>query len=205
MTQRFVQRWIRASLIGIILGSVSAAFCQTNLIKNGSFERPVVPYRIYRLFSTGHTFSHWRVVGDAGNVAVANGTVTIPPVYSFPAQAGSQFLDLTGVSNTATGVAQTVATTPNASYTLTFYVGNTYDPNGPNNGVSSTVNVLVDDQQVFQATNSTGKGRTALTWQKFTTTIVATSSQTTIAFINGDPSTDNINGLDAVSLVPQSK
>ena len=204
MTGTIVKRWMRAALVGIILGSVSAAFAQTNLIKNGSFERPIAPYQGYRAFSTGQTFSYWQVIGDPGNVAVMNGAFTWPQAYSFPAQAGSQHLDLTGEHNTATGVAQSVATTPNTAYTLTFYVGNMYDPNGPN-GVSSTVNVLVDGQQVFQAINSKGKVRTALTWQKFTTTIVATSSQTTIAFINGDPSTDNINGLDAVSLVPQQQ
>ena len=204
MTRIFVSPFIRAALVAIILGSVSAAFCQTNLIKNGSFERPVAPYRGYRPFSTGKTFSHWQAIGDPGNVSVVNGTLTSPQVYSFPAWSGSQWVDLSGESQTATGIAQTVATTPNSGYTLTFYVGNMYDPSGPF-GVSSTVNVLVDGQQVFQATNSKGKMRTALTWQRFTTTIMATSSQTTIAFINGDPSTDFVNGLDAVSLVPHGK
>jgi len=186
----------------MVLCSVTAAFSQTNLIKNGSFEKPVAPYRGYRLFSTGKMFSNWQVVGDPGSVVVVNGTYTESPVFSFPAQAGSQFLDLTGNSNTATGVTQTVATTPGTSYTLTFYVGNMYDPHGVD-GVSSTVNVWVDGQQVYQATNSRGKVRTSLTWQKFTTTIVAASSETTIAFINGDPPSDNINGLDAIMLVPQ--
>jgi len=202
MTRVIITRLMWAGLVGIVLGSVSAALGQTNLIKNGSFERPVAPYRGYRLFSTGNTFSHWQVVGDSGSVDVINGTFTTPPVFSFPAQAGSQWLDLTGDSNTATGVAQKVATTPNAAYTLTFYVGNMYDPHG-GLGVSSTVNVLIDGQQVYQATNSGGKVRTALTWQKFTTTIVAASSQTTIAFMNGDPPSDNVNGLDAITLVPQ--
>jgi len=204
MTRIMFRRWIRAGLIGMILGSAGVAFGQTNLIQNGSFERPVAPYQRYRPFSTGRTFSHWQVIGDSGNVAVMNGAFTWPQATSFPAQAGSQHLDLTGEHNTATGVAQTVNTTPGAAYTLTFYVGNMYDPNGIL-GVTSTVNVLVDGQQVFQATNSRGKVRTALTWQKFTTTIVATSSQTTIAFVNGDPPSDSHNGLDAVRLVPQGK
>ena len=193
-----------SGIVGMMLCSVTAAFGQTNLIKNGSFERPVAPYRGYRLFSTGNTFSHWQVVGDSGSVDVISGTFTEAPVLSFPAWAGSQWLDLTGDSNTATGVAQTVATTPNAAYTLTFYVGNMYDPRW-GNGVSSTVNVLVDGQQVYQATNSKGKWRTSLTWQKFTTTIVATSSETTIAFINGDTPSDGANGLDAIKLVLQER
>lgn len=33
---------------------------------------------------------------------------------------------------------------------------------------------------------------------------MATSTQPTIAFINGDPSSDFTNGLDGVKLVPQA-
>jgi len=36
--------------------------------------------------------------------------------------------------------------------------------------------------------------------EKFTLAIKATSSRTTISFINGDPRTDNSNGLDAVQV-----
>lgn len=201
-TRMAITRVMRAGFIGMVLCSVTAAFCQTNLIKNGSFEKPVVPSGGYRLFFTGKAFRHWQVVGDSGNVAVASGTYT-EGRFRFPAKAGAQFLDLTGTSNSATGVAQTVATTPDAAYTLTFYVGNICDPHG-GNGVSSTVNVWVDGQQVYSATNSRGKGRTVLTWQRFTTTIVATSPTTTIAFINGDTPSDNVNGLDKITLVPQS-
>jgi Protein of unknown function (DUF642) len=199
---RMITRTMRAGLVGMVLCSVTPAFCQTNLIKNHSFERPVVTPGTYRLFRTGKTFSHWQVVGDSGYVAVVSETFTCCG-FSFPAKTGVQWLDLTGSnSNTATGVAQTVATTPGAAYTLTFYVGNIYDPHD-GLGVSSTVNVWVDGQQVYRATNSRGKGKTSMIWQKFTTTIVATSSTTTIAFINGDPSNDNNNGLDAITLVPQ--
>jgi hypothetical protein len=37
-------------------------------------------------------------------------------------------------------------------------------------------------------------------WKKLVLTFRATSDRTTISFINGDPRTDNSNGLDAVSL-----
>jgi hypothetical protein len=36
--------------------------------------------------------------------------------------------------------------------------------------------------------------------EKFTLTITAASSRTKISFINGDPPTDDSNGLDAVQL-----
>jgi Protein of unknown function (DUF642) len=171
-----------------------------NLIKNGSFETPLVPVGSYETFSTGQTFSGWKVVGAAGNVAIVSGQLT-QNGFSFPAEAGKQWLDLTGLSNTRTGVAQTFASTPGRAYTLTFWVGNVYDPQGIF-GVSSTVIVRVNGKQVYKATNSRGKGKTTQVWEKFVTTITATSSKTTIAFINDDPSNDTENGLDAITVVP---
>lgn len=174
-----------------------------NLIKNGSFEKPVVVAGSYSDFSTGSTFEGWKVVGAAGDVSVVSGEFQSLG-FSFPAAGGSQWLDLTGdASNSATGVQQTVATTSGTAYTLTFYIGNCDDPGGPW-GTTSTVNVLVNGTQVYTATNSKGSGQTKLVWRKFTTTITATSAHTTIAFINGDPSSDNGNGLDLVSLVAQT-
>ena len=201
MTRMIITRLTRAGLVGMVLCSVTAAFCQTNLFKDGSFEKPVVQPGTYRLFSTEKTFHHWQVVGDAGSVTLVSGTFT-EEGFTFPAKAGVQWLDLTGNSQTATGVAQTVTTTPDAAYTLTFYVGNIYDPDGVF-GVSSTVNVWVDGQQIYRATNSRRTEKAYMVWHKFTTTIMATSSTTTIAFINGDPPNDTANGLDKVRLVPQ--
>jgi hypothetical protein len=169
-----------------------------NLVADGSFEKPVVPAGSYTLFSTGSSFSKWTVVGASGNVAVVSGTFTIAGI-TFPAECGMQWLDLTGVSNTATGVAQTISTVPGSNHTLSFWVGNVDDPNGTF-GETSTVNVLVNGQQAFTATNSRGDGLNKLVWQRFTTTINAPTSTTTIAFLSGDPSNDNNNGLDCVKL-----
>ncbi len=188
------------AVIAVLVVSVSAlpAF-GANLIKNGGFEKPVVPVGGFTVFTLGQTFSHWTVVGAAGNVAVVSGMYANAG-FTFPAKLGQQWMDLTGyASNSATGIAQTVATTPGAAYTLTFYVGNADDPGGPW-GTTSTVNVFVNGTQVFTATNSLGQGQNKLVWQKFTTTITATSAQTTISFINGDPTNDNSCGLDGVKL-----
>ena len=177
----------------------SSAFA-ANLIKNGGFEKPVVPTANFTLFATGQTFPHWTVVGASGNMAIVSNDFS-QNGFTFHPKGGKQFVDLTGTSNTPTGIAQTVATTPGAAYTLTFFVGNVVNPGGIF-GTTSTVNVLVNGTQVFTATNSQGKAGTGV-WQKFTTTITATSAQTTIAFINGDPPGDTANGLDSVSLVLQ--
>jgi hypothetical protein len=174
-----------------------------NLIKNGGFEKPIAPAGNYTCFNTGQTFVNWTVVGATGNVCVISGTYTANG-FTVEPEAGAQSIDLTGYgSNMATGVSQTVATTPGAAYQLTFWVGNVVNTGGPD-GLTSTVNVLVNGVQVYTATNSLGAGSSSVVWQKFTATITSLTPQTTIAFINGDPAGDNYNGLDGITLVPQT-
>ncbi len=155
-----------------------------DLIKNGSFEKPLVPSGAYADFATGSTaLTDWQVVGAAGDVSIIS-TTHLENGYTWPAAVGQQWLDLTGDgSNSPTGVQQTVATTAGTAYTLTFYVGNAYG--GPFL-ISSTLNVFVNGTQTFAVTSFAGEGMTSVVWQKYTTTIVATSAETTIAFMNGD-------------------
>jgi hypothetical protein len=120
--------------------------------------------------------------------------------FSFPAQDGAQWLDLTGVSsNQAIGIQQVVATTPGTTYDLSFWVGNVAGFINAS-ALTSKVNVLVDGALAFAATN-TGGGRT-LTWQEFATSFTASGTTTTIRFVNGDPTFDESNGLDNVLLNP---
>ncbi len=190
-------------LFATLAGQASASTTTTsvapgNLIVNGSFESPSVAAATYRLWSTDQSFLGWRVVGAAGNVAIVEGTFA-QNGFRFPAGAGKQWLDLTGVSNTPTGVQQTVKTTVGRTYTLRFLVGNVVDPGGIF-GVKSTVDVLVDGTRVFVATNSAGSGKKVLIWKRYTVTIAASSGETSVAFINGDPLNDTSNGLDDISL-----
>ena len=53
-------------------------------------------------------------------------------------ETGKQWLDLTGLSNSATGVAQTVKAVPDATYKLSFALGNVVDAGGTF-GKSSTI------------------------------------------------------------------
>jgi hypothetical protein len=184
--------------IGVALALAVPASAATNLVHDGGFEKPVVPSGSYAGFSHGQTFFGWTVVGASGNVAVVNGAFT-QNGFTFPAKSGHQWLDLTGTSNAATGVSQKVSTTPSHNYTLTFAVGNVYDPNGIF-GVTSTVNVVVNGAHVATVKNSRGRGSTSMVWQTFHVTVAATSATTTIAFINGDPANDTLNALDAVTL-----
>ena len=187
-------------LAGVALGFIAmsgiASATTPNLVKNGSFEEPVVSSGSFELFNIGQTLEHWKVIGAPGNVGIVSGTFT-QGGFSFPAKSGNQWLDLTGESNTATGVTQTVPTVSGTTYTLTFWVGNVYDPTGIF-GTTSTVDVFVDGTRVLKATNS--RRSTTQVWQQFETRFIASSHPTNITFINGDPSSDTSNGLDAISI-----
>ena len=152
----------------------------------------------FQLFAVDGHFPGWTVIGAAGNVAPLS-TAYANGVFKWPAHEGNQTLDLTGLSNTATGVSQVVSTKSGTKYDLSFWVGNIVNPGGPW-GTSSAVNVLVDGAQVVDAVNSDGAGATSLSWKQFSVQFTATSSSTTVAFVNGDPPTDETNIIDQVVL-----
>lgn len=169
-----------------------------NLIVDGSFEKPTAPSGSYLSFSTGQTFSQWTVTGASGNVAIIGKNFTF---YGFKIDpgCGNQALDLTGSSNSKTGVSQQITTVSGTSYLLSFKVGTAYAPGG-GLGTSSTVLVYVNGKKLFAATNKRGKGKMKEVWQKFSKAFTAKSDYTTIEFLNGDPSTDTDNGLDCITL-----
>lgn len=141
----------------------------------------------------------WSVVGP-GSLVIASGSFT-QLGFSFPSQDGVQWLDLTGISsNQAIGIQQGVATVPGTTYDLSFWVGNVVG--FFNSAATSTVNVFIDGTPALAATN-TGGG-TTLDWKEFTTSFAATGTTTTLGFFNGDPRTDESNGLDNVVLTARS-
>ena len=183
-----------ACLLAFAMSSSAA-----NLLTNGSFETPIVPVGSYILYSNGSAaITGWQVVSTPGaNVAIVSGTFAQNGV-SFPAQDGVQWLDLTGTSNTLNeGVQQTVTTIPGQMYQLSYYVGNT--TGGGIFGTTSTVNVSINGTPTFSDTNST-VSPTTQNWEQFTHIFKATSGSTTLGFLNGDPPSDNNNGLDNVVL-----
>ncbi|MBV9063189.1 MAG: DUF642 domain-containing protein [Alphaproteobacteria bacterium] len=164
------------------------------LVTNGSFEQPVVPDGTYQLFNTGDSFKGWTVIGDTGNVAIVSGDFSY--CVPLPAKKGKQFLDLTGTSDTATGVQTSINTQPGATYRITFFVGNIVGSG--NCGTTTTVNLLIDGVPAGSFTNR--RGGDTLNWKKFSTEFTAQNATTTIAFVNGDPPDDTGDGLDAVSV-----
>ncbi len=186
---------IATSSAGDFVGvNFAVDFTPAVLLVNGSFEAPVIPNGSFQLFGNGNSFSGWTVVGAAGNVAVVSGSFT-QSGFSFPAEDGSQWLDLTGTSNSQTGIEETVPTTLGATYNLSYFVGNVV---GGIFGTTSTVQVFVDGTLVQTAVNS-GGGST-LSWQQFNKSFVAAGLNTTIRFLNADPSGDTSNGLDNIVL-----
>ncbi|HEY6339890.1 MAG TPA: PEP-CTERM sorting domain-containing protein [Bryobacteraceae bacterium] len=85
-------------------------------------------------------------------------------------------------------------------YRRTAWVGNVDSPS-TGFGVTSTVDVSANATSLGAFTNSCTTCTTTQAWQMFATTFTAASASTTLRFLNGDPSNDNSNGLDNVSLV----
>jgi hypothetical protein len=167
----------------------------TSLLADCSFETPVVPAGACVQYPLGSSVGAWTVVGQAGNVNPCS-TLLINGL-TFPPEDGAQAMDLTGTSNSFTGVQQVVATTPGSAYLLAFWVGNQYDTSGTF-GTTSTVEVFVDGTQVMAAVNDK-IGLATLAWEEFGFTFTATAATTTIAFVNADPTSDtsNVAGEDA--------
>jgi hypothetical protein len=183
---------------------VVAVDARASLLTNGSFETttPSVPAGSFVNFLPGSTgITGWTVVGLTGTeVSIVN--AFSQNGISFSAEDGSNWLDLTGdgTNNDTEGVTQTIATNPGDQYSLSFYVGNVFNPTGIF-GTTSTVDVSENGSSLGPFENSCTTCTSSLTWELFTTTFVATNSSTTLTFLNGDPANDNSNGLDNVSLV----
>jgi hypothetical protein len=183
-----------------MLAVLGAAHTRADVI-NGSFETTVpavAPGSFVNFFTSSAGITGWVVVGPEVSVV----RTLSQGCCSFPAQDGSNWLDLTGDnSNSDTeGVKQTVSTVVGDQYSLSFSVGNVFDPTGLF-GTTSAVNVSENGTTLGTFTNSCTSCTTQLEWQPFTTTFVATSTSTTLQFLNADPSIDNSNGLDKVALV----
>ena len=182
------------------LGASHAALAN-NLIKDGGFETPATPAGQYTVYNPGQTLGAWTVVGS--HDVNTSSTTEVNLGITLKAKAGQAFIDLTGdcdCGDPTTGVAQTVKTVVGQSYVLTFWVGNCDIPNA---GTTSTINVYAGSTLLIAAKNANGRNSTSQVWKKFVVTFTATSTKTTLSFLNGDPSGDQQNGLDQVSLIAQ--
>jgi hypothetical protein len=174
-----------SALTAVVALGLSTLAYSAPLLTNGDFETPIVPVRGFTLFTPPSTsITGWTVVGNPGTVAIVSGTFTQFDNgidFSFRAQSGGQWLDLTGISNTpGEGVSQTVTTIPDHAYRVSFFVGNVSDPGGIF-GTTSTVNVQVDGSTIFTAKNSmvppiVPESNQRMLYQQFTTKFLASST-----------------------------
>lgn len=169
-----------------------------NLIADPGFERPRAPQGTYAVYEPGQTIGPWTVIGASGNVALTS-TSDMNGNFLFQARSGLGYLDLTGNCDCGapSGVSQTVATTPGATYNLTFWGSNAHIRT---QGTTSTINVYVGSTLIFTSFNKRGRGLEHQVWQKFSTSFVATETNSMISFINGDPDHDLMNGIDDINL-----
>lgn len=189
-----------ASAAGLLL--ILSSPVQGQLLTNGGFEAPALPPAGAQQFTVGSNLGGWTVVGPAGGRVVLIEGTYMQFGYSFPSQSGAQWLDLTGTSSrTRTGVQQTFATVLGRQYDLSFWVGNIV---GSGFGTTSNVDVLLNGSLLTTAINDRDSGTRTLVWQQFTQRFTATSPATTLTFLNADPSDDDNNGLDSISLTESS-
>lgn len=192
-------RQVVAAFSGLALAAFIAVPAYAIPITNASFETPDQPLGAFSSFLRGSTsITGWTVIGPSPftHVSLVDGSFT-QGCCVFPAQDGTQWLDLTGNgSNVAEGVQQSgLATTAGIVYVLSFWVGNV---SGGNFGPTSTVEVDINGAFGGLFTNTAVSN--TLTWQQFSHSFTATGASTTIAFINRDGVNDDSNGLDNISL-----
>lgn len=179
-------------LTGLCLSSARAA----SEVANGSFEAPDIRAGgIYVLHTTGSTaISGWTVLG------MRDESIQLTPDSYMGLQAsdGHQWLDLTGIYGYDKGVrSDAFATTPGATYHVSFDVGN-YIPFG-----MSTVGVSVNGgaEQLFVNTSLAANPKAPMSWAAFGFDWVADGTSARLDFLgraNGSLSNNAGIGLDNV-------
>lgn len=194
-----------------------ATVANAGLIINGSFETPdvesFVPIAIGSAQLTGWTVTDVEVLLIADTYRENNPYDNSLPYFN--AQEGKQSIDLTGQGNTGftQGIMQTVATSINQAYVLSFYVGRVDDTDGagwyPN---AAIVHLSINGGPRMSYVNSE-KTKNAINWMPVTYSFIATSESTSFTFLNGTPPAlmggsqyaglDNVQ-LQAVTFQPQA-
>lgn len=193
----------------LVLGAALTAMpAKANLIMNGSFEDGAFAQnadtKVMKLPDGSTAITGWTVVGGntSGDIAwEENGNP-----WSFNAQDGVRFLDLTGYGSDSTPhsgikVSQTVNTINGLVYQLAFALGSSKQySDGADPQITVTVNgtpsSLVANGHVNYAD---GPGNNH--WELFNFTFTANGPQTDIAFFNATTSSyDRVIELDNVSL-----
>lgn len=201
---------MKAYAISLTIAAVVLSFGTAgaaNLLKDGGFEKPQVPLGQYSTFTPGQKMGDWTVIASAAVAPCPE--LLVSTTYqqdgiAFPARSGKHWLDLGDLSGgscyngASEGVQQTIATTPGAGYTLSFWIGSIYDPQtiftkmprfyAFQNGIALMSSVIYGVPGPTQQ------------WKQYTTSFTATSDRTTISFLVPTLNPQDV-GLDDVELV----
>ena len=191
----------RIATAAILLAT--ARIASANLISDGSFETPLQPANAETSITGGSFVGPWNVVGNDILIIQAPGFETASGGITFNAQDGIQSCDLTGAGNTglADGVTQSIATTPGATYTLSFFLGTALSNNGSSSyQTPATLDVSINGSALVPFTN-TNTTVGFVNWQKFSLNFAAPTATTSIAFFDGE-TTNSFAGLDNVDVDP---
>jgi hypothetical protein len=138
------------------LGLIGAA--NASSFTNGDFENPNIGNNFFTTYNDASTgITGWTVVAPGANVAIigAGGGA------NYPAESGSQWIDLTGTTGTGQGLTQAFDTTSGHSYSVSFWVGSAQR----DGSVTSIVDATIDgsSEGAFQYTNL----GSIVAWQEF--------------------------------------
>src|SRR6185295_476710 len=226
--KRTSRKGILTLLVLIISVCALPAYADSiNLITNGSFENPVVSadstcgtyancVGFHNAVAGNDNIGGWQLIGKGGvdinNVPISGAPATMlllglnytePDTFSgqtlfFHPEDGLQSLDLTGEGNqgTTNGVKQSIVTNTGSLYSLSFWYGHQYSSAPGYTGLSALA--LYIDGNLIDSFGTSQNTLDDVSWSEFGRTFTASSSQTTIAFLNDAPVGNNFAGLDNV-------
>ncbi len=177
--------------IGLAMGIVAASGAHANLLVNGSFEQGTHTNdgNNTETFLAGATaITGWTTVGSHVS------WIADPNPFALTAEDGTLFLDLTGYTAGAPfgGVTQTIATTPGATYQLSFQLGS-YTARWGGPPVSITASAGSTSELFTDAAT-----HSASTWTPEMLDFTATGTSTAITLIGS--AGINYIGLDNVDV-----
>lgn len=171
------------------LSAMSAANAAS--FTNGDFETPIIAVSTAP-YSDGSTdITGWTVSAPGGNVAI----ISPGADAHYPAESGSQWIDLTGTFGKSQGLTQAFDTVAGHAYSVTFGIGavQQFDDSGTSIIIPYINNVLVPGLFEHIELGST------VTWQDASFNFNATGASTTLGLFNGIVGT-YVNGLDDVRI-----
>lgn len=157
-------------LVVVVLCFVGTSTAWGNLLINGGFEQPEVPYRSDLTYYSGQSFIGWSVL---------SGSIDLNEWY-FDAYEGDQTLDLNG--DGPGKIAQQISTTPGSVYELTFQLAGNPDHLGSGASAIKSLNVYSAGDSVNFTFDVTGHSRYSPGWIEASWNFTAINPETTVIF-----------------------